>query len=328
MKKPVLRFLRTASRIAVAVATLTSMPLLAADDERTEASRIDRWHDALYLKVQDWALGLDHAFLREGDRPMPTPSSPFRISTDAEVVQHSQGGTQLRGRLDIDLLLQVPNLERRLKIFVTSDDVEESPTLATRENRNLRAGARLALKDWLNFDVGARLDLPPYVFTALRWQKQLELGSWDVQPYAKIYLETRDGFGAATGVTFDHWHNRFLVRSSTYANWRKDEAAAEWTQTILFAHAREILRFGRYGTIVRGTDLVRAYGIQALASGERASGSASTYEISVFAKRPTGRNWLYWHVTPLVRWERERGWHADPGIRAGVDILFWDVSDR
>jgi hypothetical protein len=72
---------------------------------------------------------------------------------------------------------------------------------------------------------------------------------------------------------------------------------------------------------------VRAYGIQALASGEKAS-RTDTYEISVFAKMPTGRNWLYWHITPLVRWEREHGWNADPGIRAGVDILFWDVSGR
>ena len=43
---------------------------------------------------------------------------------------------------------------------------------------------------------------------------------------------------------------------------------------------------------------------------------------------PTARNWLYWNVTPLVRWERKFGWKADPGIRAGIDILFWDRSDR
>jgi hypothetical protein len=52
------------------------------------------------------------------------------------------------------------------------------------------------------------------------------------------------------------------------------------------------------------------------------------YELSVFAKMPTSRNWLYWHVTPLVRWEREYGWNADPGIRLGIDVLFWDLSGR
>jgi hypothetical protein len=117
------------------------------------------------------------------------------------------------------------------------------------------------------------------------------------------------------------------VRSSTYGNWVKDDDATEWTQTFVVAHAREILRFGRYGSIVRGSDLVRAYGIQALATGDKAS-RVDEYELSVFAKMPTARNWLYWHVTPMVRWERKYGWHADPGIRAGVDILFWDVSTR
>ncbi|MET0290877.1 MAG: hypothetical protein ABW136_00840, partial [Steroidobacteraceae bacterium] len=135
MKKPVLRFLQEAGIATLVSLGFVATPALAADGDVSEvevrASRIDRWHDALYLKVQDWAQALDHKFIRDGQRPEPTPSSPFRIATDAEVVQHQEGGTEFRGRLDVDLLLQVPNLEKRLKIFVTSDTVEESPSIAT-----------------------------------------------------------------------------------------------------------------------------------------------------------------------------------------------------
>jgi hypothetical protein len=328
MKKATLRCLWSALAL---VAGSTLQPQAGAaeatvDDASPPAARIDRWHDWLYVKVQGWAQGLDQRFVREGEVEEATPPTAFRISSDAELVNHSDGGVKFGGKLDIDLLLQLRNLEKRLKIFVTSDTVEESPDRGT-EERRLRAGARFALKDYFNFDVGVRIDVPPVAFTAVRWQRQLELGSWDVEPFAKVYLETKKGLGAASGVTFDHWSNRWLVRASTYANWRNDESATAWTQTLLVAHAREILRFGRYGSIVRGTDLVRAYGVQALVSGEKTSG-ADTYELSVFAKQPTARNWLYWHVTPLVRWERDYGWHADPGIRAGIDILFWDLSDR
>jgi hypothetical protein len=294
--------------------------------ESSTSERLDGWHDWLYLKVQDWAQGLDHHFVREGQPAEPTPSSPFRISFDAEAVNHP-GGLAYRARPEVDLLLQLPNLEKRLKIFITSDDVQESPNLVDDSDRRVRAGGRLALTDYLNFDLGIRLDLPPAAFGAIRFQRQYGLAGWDIEPFAKVYYDTKDHFGAASGITFDRWMNRFLVRSSTYGNWRNDQDATRWTQTLMFAHAREILRFGRYGSIVRGTDLVRAIGIQALASG-KTTDHVDTYELSVFAKMPTGRNWLYWHVTPLVRWERQYGWSADPGIRAGVDILFWDRSDR
>lgn len=303
----------------VAVATSTSP---------RPSSRLDRTHDWLYLRMQRWAGALDHKFVREGEVEEPVPPSPFRLGLESEYIDRDDGA-DINGRIDLDLILQLPNLEKRLKIFVTSDSVEESPSRLSERERNVRAGFRLRSNDFLDFDVGLRADVPPVAFTSVRWQRQYGAGGWDIEPFTKVYLETKDGFGVAGGVTFDRWMNRFLVRSSTYANWRHDKDETRWTQSVMFAHAREILRFGRYGAIVRGSDLVRAIGIQALASGEgeRASG-VDTYEVNVFAKMPTSRNWLYWYVTPMVRFERKYDWNADPGIRAGVDILFWDLSDR
>lgn len=303
-------------------------PSMAADapaPPAEAASRIDRAHDWLYLRMQDWATRLDQRFVHEDETPEPTPPTPFRISLDLQAIDRP-GTVEYDASLDVDLLLQLPNLEKRLKIFLTSDEVDEAPTLSD-EQRRVRAGARLTLRDYLSFDLGVRLDLPPVAFTALRWQRQLVAGGWDVEPFAKVYLESGDGLGAAAGVTFDYWHNRWLTRSASYVNWQHEKDATEWTQSVLLANAREILRFGRYGSIVRGSDLVRAVGVQALASGERTS-RTDTYELSFFVKQPTGRNWLYWHVTPLVRWEREYGWHPDYGIRAGIDVLFWDLSGR
>ena len=228
-----------------------SAPLTEPAAARPPPARIDRWHDSLYDKVQSWALGLDRSFVRDGETPEPTPSSPFRISLDAEAVHHPDG-FEFKAQPDIDLLLQLPNLERRLKLFITSDELTESPFLVNDRDRRVRAGGRLALSESLNFDLGVRVDLPPVAFTAVRWQRQMGVGGWDIEPFAKVYLETKDGFGAAAGITFDRWMNRYLLRSSSYANWRHDTDETRWTQTLMFAHAREILRFGRYGAIVRG----------------------------------------------------------------------------
>jgi hypothetical protein len=66
---------------------------------------------------------------------------------------------------------------------------------------------------------------------------------------------------------------------------------------------------------------------EGLATGTRDTGT-QRYEASLFFKQPTRTHWLYWHVTPLLTWEKQFGWHPDPGIRIGIDALFWDVSGR
>ena len=101
----------------------------------------------------------------------------------------------------------------------------------------------------------------------------------------------------------------------------------DFTQSLTVAHAAETLRQGRYSDVVGGRDLARGYGLQLLASGTRDTG-AQRYEASLFVKQPTALRWLYWHAAPLINWERSQGWHPDPGIRIGIDALFWDVGRR
>ena len=52
------------------------------------------------------------------------------------------------------------------------------------------------------------------------------------------------------------------------------------------------------------------------------------HEAGIFYRRPTANRWLYWSVEPLVRWDRAYRWSADPGIRIGIEALFWDLARR
>jgi hypothetical protein len=56
------------------------------------------------------------------------------------------------------------------------------------------------------------------------------------------------------------------------------------------------------------------------------SKQVSYYESGVFYRRGTPNRWLYWFVEPLVRWDRKYDWSADPGVRIGIDALFWDLA--
>lgn len=285
--------------------------------------RLDDAHDRAYTKMQELVEALDHRFAPKGAELLPVPAAPFRISLGGEAIDR-RDGTDFDFDLDFDTTLRLPNTEKRLRIFITSNDVDEAPRTAD-ESSALRAGLRYELRRHLDFDIGIKADLPPVAFASLKWARELRLGRWDFYPFAKLFAETDESVGYAAATTFDHWSGQRLFRTSSYVKWRDDRDRTQWSQTLIYARAKEILVPERYGSYLRATDIGRGWGAKLYASGEDLHG-ATYYEASLFHKRPTASGWLYWYVEPLVRWDRRYDWEADPGIRIGIDALFWDLA--
>lgn len=287
------------------------------------AQRLDSAHDAVYTGVQRAVEATDRR-LADKDKPLePVPAAPFRLGLTAESIDRSDG-IEFNFNANLDIALSLPNLEKRLRIFVTSDGLDESPDLAG-ERSGLRAGLRYQLLRHLDFDLGVRFSAEPVAFTSLKWSREIQLGAWDFYPLAKVFLESSDGFGAASGVTFDRWSGRNLFRSSTYAKWLHDTDLTEWSQSLVFARAHELIVPDRYGSYPRARDIGRGWGVQLLASGEHTR-EVTYYEAAFFYTRPAKNRWLFWTVEPLVRWDRQYNWSADPGIRVGISALFWDLA--
>lgn len=285
--------------------------------------RLDHAHDRLYTWMQTGVEATDHK-LADKQRPLePVPAAPFRIGTTFEAIDRSDG-MDFTFDANLDIALQLPNIEKRLRLFVTSSELDESPESGRRDS-GLRAGLRYALVRFLDFDIGVRLDAPPVAFTSLKWSREYQLGEWDFYPLAKLFAETKDGFGAATGTTFDHWSGRQLLRSSTYAKWLHDGDQTEWSQSFVYARAHELIVPDRYGSYPRANDIGRGWGVRALASGEDTD-AVDYYEAGIFYARPTSNRWLFWSIEPIVRWDRKYDWKADPGLRIGFNALFWDLA--
>lgn len=285
--------------------------------------RLDHAHDRVYTWMQGRVEATDHVFA-DKDRPLEaTPAAPFRVGLTLESIDRS-GKTEVNFDGNLDIALSLPNIEKRLRLFITSSDLDESPD-ASRDHSGLRAGLRYQLVRFLDFDLGVRFNVPPVAFASLKWTREIQLGGWDFYPLSKLFIETEDGFGAAAGTTFDRWSGRQLLRSSTYAKWRHDIDQTAWSQTLIYARAHELLVPDRYGSYPRANDIGRGWGVRLLASGEDTA-AVSYYEAGVFYARPTTNRWLFWSVEPLVRWDREYNWKADPGIRVGINALFWDLA--
>ncbi|MEO6078372.1 MAG: hypothetical protein ABIQ86_01140 [Steroidobacteraceae bacterium] len=285
--------------------------------------RLDHVHDRLYTWMQGRVEATDRRFA-DKDKPLePTPAAPFRLGMELESIDR-KNGMDFAFNANFDIALSLPNIEKRLRIFVTSNALDESPDTA-RDRSELRAGVRYQLARFVDFDAGVRIDVPPVAFASLRLTRQYQLGNWDFYPLAKLFAETKESVGYALGSTFDHWSGRNLLRSSTYAKWRHDRDRTEWAQSFIYARANQLLVPDRYGSYPRARDIGRGWGGRALASGETTN-VITYYEASLFYTRPATNRWLFVTVEPLVRWDKQYNWKPDPGIRIGFNALFWDLA--
>jgi hypothetical protein len=285
--------------------------------------RVDHTHDQIYAWTQGLVEATDHKFAAQDRELLPIPAAPFRIGVNLQSIDHSDG-VQLDLDVDLDIALSLPNIEKRLRIFVTSDALDEAPR-AIGENPGLRAGVRFPLYKFLDFDLGIKLDVPPVAFASVKWSREVPLGNWTFYPLAKLFADSKESVGYAVAATFDRWYGRNLFRSSTYAKWRADRDAIEWSQSLIYARANEIIVPERYGSYLKANDIGRGWGIRLFASGKDASYS-DYYDAGFFVRRPTSNKWLFWYAEPFVRWDRNYNWKADPGLRVGINALFWDLA--
>ena len=288
---------------------------------------IDEAHDWLFAWTQGLVEGTDQYFADDETEKQPVPAAPYRLGLTVKSLDR-EDGLDFSLEAEFDIQIKMPNIQRRMSLFVTSDAVDEAPRAAGEDSR-LSAGVRYEVRSQLDFDVGIRIDIPPALFTSLKWSNDYELGGWELHPYAKLFVRTDEGLGFSSSATFDRWSGRNVFRSSTYGKWLAEGDQVKWTQTFAWAHVTEQLELRRSAQYAEGRDIGKGWGVRVLAEAEEEDESKVTYyEAGVFARWPSKSRWLFWYVEPLVRWDREHDWNADAGIRIGFDALFWELVRR
>ncbi len=313
-------------RVRPSTGTVSDLRAEVADAAESFVETLDRIHDRLYRWAQHLIDDIDNRFAETDIAPIVAPLSPVRIGFDAEVL-HRRGGLGLDGTADFEATLHVPNLERRLKLFVTSDDLQEAPGDQAAEHNPVRAGLRFSPLSHVEFEVGARAKVWPSAFAASRWASEFNAGSVHVYPFAKVYVESGLGAGVSGGFAAERWSRRWVVRTASYGDWVHNTAALDWTQTLIFGYARAVIQQRRYDRLADGHDLACGVVARLAVAGDRVS-RTTLYQGSVQFKRPVLGGWLFGYVGPTVRWDRTQSWHPDIGLSIGFDALFWGLASR
>jgi hypothetical protein len=106
--------------------TFRELRKVSTEAADTLGEYLDAGHDWLYRRLQHWFEDFDVRFARSEQTAIVVPLSPLRIGFASEFV-HRRGGFEFAATPDFEAAVRLPNLERRLRVFVTSDDLQESP---------------------------------------------------------------------------------------------------------------------------------------------------------------------------------------------------------
>jgi hypothetical protein len=313
-------------RVRPSTGSVSELRAAVADATDSLVEHLDRIHDRLYRWAQHLIDDLDMRFAEADTAPIVAPLSPVRIGFDADIL-HLRNGIGLSGTSDFEATLHVPNLERRLKVFVTSDDLQEAPGDQALEHNPVRAGLRIAPLPHVELEVGARAKVWPSAFAAARWASEFDAGAVHVYPFGKVYVESGLGAGVSGGFAVERWSGRWVARSASYADWVHNTAAIDWTQTVILGYARAVIQQRRYDRLADGHDLACGVAARLAVAGDRVS-RTTLYQASVLFKRPVLGGWLFGYAGPTVRWDRNTNWHPDIGVGIGFDALFWGLASR
>jgi len=107
---------------------------------------IDHTHNWLYEKGHGSVVWVDDKFVPEGQEPLKVPPSRFRLGLYGDFDFGAADSFELQPVIDLGTDIKFPNLERRLRLFVTTRDPSALPGESTTDSNNdLRVGSARAM---------------------------------------------------------------------------------------------------------------------------------------------------------------------------------------
>ena len=358
MKTPALLILMHFSIVASADSASTSNSQPSPQDSESSKDKtatdsnttwVDRTHDWLYDKGHGSVVWVDDKFVTEGEEPIKVPPSRFRLGLYGEFDFGAADSFKLQPIIDLGTDVKFPNLERRLRLFVTTRDPSALPGESTADaNNDLRVGAsRNFFKNW-DTSIGVKADWPPEAFVNAQWVPIYHPSEhWTLYPQGKVFWDNDEGIGFLGALTADYWKHRWLFRQTLSGKWNKqqqdddsDDAADpdsflfgengggyRWAVTSLVGYVPKLLNEKDYGRRVSGSDVADGWGVRGRVEGDGAQ--TLSYELSLLRKGPLYKDYLYYVITPKMEWERQNNWETEYKIEIGIEMLIWgDLKHR
>jgi len=316
-----------------------AQPSPTNQDALTGLQWIDGVHNWIYDTAHGGTVWFDRQFVPQGKEPLKVPPSRFRLGLFTELSIGGDEDFELQPVVDFDTDINLPNLERRLRLFVTTKDPSALPgETPTESNNDIRVGAaREFLKNW-DTSVGVKAKWPPEAFANVQWAPTYKAGDhWTFYPKGKLFWDNEDKIGFLTALITDYWVDRWLFRQSVSGKWNKAQADEDSDDagnpdSFLFgedgkgyrwavAYVPRLLNEQKYGRRISGGDVADGWGLRGRVRGDAVQ--TLSYELTVMRKGPLYKDFVYYVIAPQVTWEKKFDWEAEYTIEIGVEMLIW-----
>lgn len=289
-------------------------------EEEGNSNWIDHTRNWLYDTSHGAVIWLDTSFVDEERQDVVvTPPSRFRLGLQSTVELQAGGTIDFSPVVDFDTDVDLPNLEERFKLLITTRDPVGLPGETSFEEDNaLRVGASKGFFENWDASVGVKAKWVPEVFTFVQWNPRYgELkDGWTTYPNVKLFWESEDRIGASTGLVVNHWKNRWLFRQSvsgkiTKEEWENDEKKAlnpdspqfgddgggvRWLAQTTFGYIPLLIDERDYGGRVGGKDVARGVGVRGQIRGNQVKSLEA--KVTLFHKRPIYKDFLFLVLAP------------------------------
>ncbi len=314
-----------------------------ANDPELQRIWVDGLRDWLYDKSHGTVENIDQRFVPEGEEPQVVPPSRFRIGVTNEIELKADGKVEWAPILDFKTEVAFPNIERSLKLFVTTQDNTALPgDDAVESDSSLKVGATRSFTEFFDVSAGVKARWTPEVFAHIQWSEKYQVGPWwKAYPRARIFWENDEKFGGILSFVGDRWKNRFVFRNTGSIKWSQKEQedderkandeenvqfgddgnGVRWQVNTSFAYVTKLLDERDYGRRVNGSDLAAGQGVRV-----QFRGNAAEYletKVTLFWKRPLYKDYLYYIVAPEADWADENDFDTEYTLKLGLEMLVW-----
>jgi hypothetical protein len=287
-----------------------------ADRRNIVLRTIDAVHAGLSMGVEASARRVDGFFADE--RFYDDSTRTFaRVRSDTVFETDGRSGQQARVNVRLDL----PGTERRLRLIVESDGLEEdtgqaSDTFRVREalddnSYNIGLESEIEGKKWiLKPAIGLKSGDPVDLFGRIRAIRYQDLGTWLMRYSATALHYLDDGPELGTRLDFDRviTPEESLFRSSTEVVWRDEDSRIEAIQ-----------RFAYFRKLSRRAALAHEAGVRV---DDDPNWDVKKYFLLTRFRYRAYRKWLFVELTPAVEFRDEDNYSPTGVFTLRVDAVF------
>ena len=274
---------------------------------------LDRYRDTASQKVTRFANWIDNFFANDRiyDETQGSYIKLYLLQTYSENDKPIYDA-QIKAKLD------VPKTQKRLQLFIISDDEDESDTQQTSIDKTVEKQEQSIGLQFFNQDsklwkvttiAGVRFHSGLDPFARLRFRRLAEKGSWTYRFTQSLFWLESDGAGETTRFDMDHpLTKNLLFRSTSQATWKNITDQFDIGQDLIL-----------FQTINKRKSLAYQVGGRAIKDSELYS---TDYYYLIRYRQKMHKNWLFLDIIPAINHPRDNDFKPVRSISLKLEIVF------